>query len=706
MSRSLSFSSMPFSLKRLLLGQPIETARAHEERLPKILALPIFASDAISSTAYATQEIMLALTLTVGFATAPSTLSNLGKVLPVACCIAVLLVIVALSYRQTIFAYPGGGGAYIVARQNLGETPGLIAAASLLIDYVLTVSVSTAAGVAAITSAMPSLANHTVLICLVFVTLVTIANLRGVRESGVLFAIPSYLFIFSILLLLGLGFYRHFASGGLTPYAPLVAQSNITNPAVLPSLTLFLLLRAFSSGCTALSGIEAISNGVTAFQKPEARNAATTLTWMCVILVTLFLGITALTYVSGARPIYELHNGALAIHHGHVADPSETLISVLAHMAFDGTALQWFYFVVQVGTAMILILAANTAFAGFPRLASLLATDRYMPRQLANLGDRLAFNNGIMALATAASILIIVFHGSVTALIALYAIGVFLSFTLSQAGMVKHWLREKGNGWQLSLMVNLLGATATALVTAIITVTKFRTGAWMVVLAIPLIVWVLRKIHAHYRSVSKQLSLEGYRPRQGLRHHVFVLAPDIHRGVLPALQYARSISDDVRALHVSIDPSREERVRKRWTQYSRGVPLAILPSPFRSLVQPIDDYIARLQSMEPNSLVTIIVPEFVPAGWWPKLLHGQAALLLNLRFRFKPGVIVISVPYHIEGYVDLPKDYDPKQFRPEEKAIKDGVLPPLSDDAIADLRPGAVSALGSTPSANPQTKHS
>jgi amino acid transporter len=694
---------MPFSFKRLLLGQPIATARAHEERLPKILALPIFASDAISSTAYATQEIMLALTLTVGFATAPSTLSNLGKVMPVALCIAVLLIIVAVSYRQTIFAYPGGGGAYIVAKKNLGETYGLIAAASLLIDYVLTVSVSTAAGVAAITSALPSLSHHTVLICLFFVTLVTIANLRGVRESGVLFAIPSYLFIFSILLLLGLGFYRHF-NGGLTPYAPLVAQSHITNPAFLPSLTLFLLLRAFSSGCTALSGIEAISNGVTAFRQPEARNAAATLTWMCVILVSLFLGITALTYVSGAQPIYALHSsGALAIHHGHVDDPRETLISVLARMVFDGTMLQWFYFVVQVGTAMILILAANTAFAGFPRLASLLATDRYMPRQLANLGDRLAFNNGIMALATAASVLIIVFRGSVTALIALYAIGVFLSVTLSQAGMVKHWLREKGKNWQLSLMVNSLGATATALVTAIITTTKFRTGAWMVVLAIPVIVLVLRNIHAHYRSVSKQLSLEGYRPRQGLRHHVFVLAPDIHRGVLPALQYARSISDDVRALHVSIDPSREERVRKRWTQYSRGVPLAILPSPFRSLVQPIDDYIARLKSMEPNSLITIIVPEFVPAGWWPKLLHGQAALLLNLRFRFKPGVVVISVPYHIEAYVDLPEDYDPKHFRPEEKAVKDGVLPPLSDDAIADLRPTATSGIRSTSDARPDT---
>jgi amino acid transporter len=692
---------MPLSLKRLLLGQPIATARAHEERLPKVLALPIFASDAISSTAYATQEIMLSLALAVGFAAAPGTVANLGKVVPISFGIALLLIIVAMSYRQTIFAYPGGGGSYIVARENLGETPGLIAAASLMIDYTLTVSVSTAAGIAAVTSAFPSLLPYTVWLCLACIAGITIANLRGVRESGVLFALPTYLFIFSLVVLIVTGLYRHFMGGGLSMYAPLAAQQSIVNPNYLPSLSLFLLLRAFSSGCTALSGIEAISNGVTAFRAPEAKNAAATLTWMGAILVTLFLGITFLTYFSGAQPIFttELHNAqrVLAVHHGHVADPSETLFSVLAHLSFDGTFLQWFYFVVQVGTAMILILAANTAYAGFPRLASLLAVDRYMPRQLANLGDRLAFNNGIMALATMACLLIVIFKGSVTALIALYAIGVFLSFTLSQAGMVVHWLRGRGRNWQFSMMVNFVGALATLVATLIITITKFRGGAWMVVVAIPLIVLVLRNIHAHYRSVAKQLSLEGYRPRQGLRHHVLVLAPDIHRGVLPALQYARSISEDVRALHVSIDPTREERVRKRWTQYSRGVPLAVLSSPFRSLVQPIEDYIARLQSTEPNSLITIIVPEFVPTGWWPKLLHGQAALLLSLRFRFKPGVVVISVPYHIEAYVDLPAEDNPEQFRPEEKAVKDGVLPPLSDDTIADLRPASTSVAGSTP---------
>jgi amino acid transporter len=676
---------MSFSLRRLLIGPPIATERAHEERLPKILALPIFASDAISSTAYATQEIMLALALTVGFAANPSTLSNLSRVVPISFCIAALLIIVALSYRQTIFAYPNGGGSYIVARENLGEAPGLVAAASLMIDYVLTVSVSTAAGVAAVTSAFPVLLPHTVWLCLICIALITVANLRGVRESGVLFAVPSYLFIFSILVLLGVGFYRHFMGGGLTPYAPLVAQHSIANPSYLPSLSLFLLLRAFSSGCTALSGIEAISNGVTAFRPPEARNAAVTLTWMGAILISLFLGISFLTYYSGAQPIFETHakNGlqVLAVHRGHVADPSETLFSVLAHMAFDRTPLQWFYFIVQAGTALILVLAANTAYAGFPRLASLLAVDRYMPRQLANLGDRLAFNNGILALATFASLLIIIFHGSVTALIALYAIGVFLSFTLSQAGMVVHWIRGKGRNWQLSMMVNLVGAAATLVATAIITITKFRGGAWMVVIAIPVIVLVLKNIHRHYQSVAQQLSLRDYRPRQGLRHHVLVLVPDIHRGVIPALQYARALSDDAKAIHVSIDPAREERLRKRWTQYSRGVPLAILESPYRSLVDPIIAYVERLQLMEPNSIVTLVVPEFVPTGWWPKLLHGQAALMLNLRLRFKRGIIVIGVPYHIEAFVELPAS-PADDSSPTEQKPRGADLPPLHDDPI------------------------
>jgi hypothetical protein len=327
-----------------------------------------------------------------------------------------------------------------------------------------------------------------------------------------------------------------------------------------------------------------------------------------------------------------------------------------------------------------LILAANAAFAGFPRLSAIQAQDGFLPRQLANVGDKLVFNNGILLLAFFSGLLVILFHGSVHALIPLYAVGVFLSFTLSQAGMVKRFVTLRPAGWQWRATISAIGATATCIVMIVFGIVKFAAGAWIVVVLIPALIFLFYRIKAHYRSVAKQLSLEGYRPRQGLRHHVFVLAPDIHRGVLPALQYARAISDDVKAMHISIDPAREERVKKRWTQYSRGIPLIVLDSPYRSLTQPIEEYIDNLQRNEPNSLITIILPEFVPRGWWPKLLHGQAAFMLNLRLRLKPNVVVIGVPYHIEAYVPLPKDYDPTHFQAVERAVKDGQLPPINDD--------------------------
>ena len=661
---------MSFSLKRALVGKPIETAHAHHERLPKTTALAVFASDALSSTAYATQEIMLALMLTVSFASA-ATVGNLGYILPIAIGIGVLLTIVSVSYRQTVYAYPQGGGAYLVAKENLGQTTGLVAAAALLIDYVLTVAVSIAAGVAAITSAFPGLKNETIPLCFVFITLVAILNLRGAKESGTLFAIPTYLFIVSMLVLLGAGFFRHF-NGGLPAYAPLTAQlSGSIENTHLAQISVFLLLRAFASGCTALTGIEAISDGVPAFRAPESRNAAITLVWMSTILVTLFLGITALAYLSRTQPILTtvIENGqrVLEIEHNHVADPQETLISVLARRTFEGTAFAWFYYVISAGTALILILAANTAFQDFPRLSSILSKDRFMPRQFSNVGDRLVFNNGIIALALFSAVLVWIFKGSVTALLALYAVGVFLSFTLSQAGMVMHWRKLKTPRWQISAAVNATGAVATFIVMCIITVTKFTGGAWMVIVAIPFIVLLLRRIHAHYQSVSQQLSLENYRPAQGLRHHVLVLAPDIHRGVIPALQYARTLSEDAKGLHVANDAAREKRVRRRWTQWSRGIPLVVLDSPFRSLVNPIVEYIERLQKQEPNSIVTLIVPEFVPKGWFPKLLHGQAALLLSVRLRYKKGVVVVSVPYHIEGYVPIPKGWENKTVTPHEE---------------------------------------
>ncbi len=656
---------MAFSLKRLLVGQPIATDRAHHQRLPKVIALAVFASDALSSTAYATEEILLALMLTVSF-TAPETLQNLHTLLPVGLGIGALLVIVALSYRQTVYAYPQGGGAYLVAKENFGQQTGLVAAAALLIDYVLTVAVSVAAGVAALTSAFPHLQGHAssvIYLCLMFIALITLLNLRGMKESGTVFAIPTYGFLLSMVALLVYGFYRQ-QNGGLGDYSVLQHQQQaISNPAYQThQLGFFMLLRAFASGCTALTGIEAISDGVPAFQPPESRNAAITLGWMATILVTLFLGITALAYMSNSQPIVALAEGTsqFAVEHNHI-ESTETLLSVLAHRTFDGTSAAWFYFVLQMFTTAILVLAANTAYADFPRLSMVLARDRYMPRQMANIGDRLAFNNGIIALALCSAVLIVIFRGSVTRIISLYALGVFLSFTLSQSGMVLHWRKLRPPNWKLNVAVNAIGATATFIVMCIILYTKFKGGAWMVAAAIPIIVMGLRKINAHYRSVAQQLSLENYRPMQGRRHFVFVLVPDIHRGVIAALQYARSISPDVQALHISIDQAREKRLREKWTLYSRGVPLEMLPSPYRSLVDPVVDHITQIQKEEPRSLITIVIPEFVPREWWAKLLHGHAGLLLALRLHEREGVVVTNVPYILKPLADAPG----QEFAPE-----------------------------------------
>lgn len=652
---------MALSLKRVLIGTPVATDRAHHERLPKTTALAVFASDALSSTAYATQEIMLALMLTVAFAADPSTLQNLDKVLPIGLAIVVLLLIVATSYRQTVYAYPQGGGAYLVAKENLGQKTGLVAAAALLIDYVLTVAVSIAAGVAALTSAFPALRGHPVEIACAAIAFVALLNLRGAKESGTAFAIPTYSFVASMTFLIGYGLFRHF-NGLPMEYAPLTPQLG-----PLPSVTLapeevhqtmgwalvFLVMRAFASGCTALTGIEAISDGVPAFKKPEAKNAAITLGWMALILCSLFIGITYLTFATKAQPILPLDPGTniVALHHGHLEEPTETLVSVLAHMTFDASPFPWFYFVIQGATTLILILAANTAFADFPRLSSILAKDRFMPRQFQSIGDRLVFNNGILALAVLAGLLIWAFGGSTTRLIALYAVGVFTSFTLSQAGMVVHWFKKRTPRWQLAALVNAVGACATCVVAIIIGVTKFTSGAWMVIVAVPLLVWVLHSIHRHYASVSKQLSMEGYRPAQGVRQHVLVLVPDIHRGVIPALQLARTMSNDARAIHVSIDPTRESRVKERWTLYSRGMPLTLLPSPFRSLVDPVVDYVNELRARDPQCQVIVVIPEFEPRGWWPKLLHGHAGIALAVRLHFIPGVVVVNVPYHIEAFV-------------------------------------------------------
>lgn len=636
---------MAFKIRRALLGKPIPTEHAHHEKLSKILALPVFASDALSSTAYASEEIMAALLLAgAGYFYLTPRLS-LG--------IVVLLTIVVISYRQTVMAYPSGGGAYIVSKDNLGDLPAQAAGAALLIDYVLTVSVSIAAGIAAITSLLETVAHlhiehYIVPLCLLATAFVALMNLRGVRESGLAFALPSYSFVAIMYLLLAVGFYK-WATGGIVAAhsheALLGARpgNEAGSAHVLQTLTPFLLLRAFASGCTALTGTEAISNGVTAFREPATKNAATVMTWMGVILGSVFLGLSYLAvHVQAIPPTAEGY--------------SETVVSQVGRTVFHSIGptvggQSILYFFLQIATGAILILAANTSFADFPRLSSLMARDGYLPRQLSNIGDKLVFNNGILLLALFSGLLIILFRGSVNALIPLYCVGVFLSFTLSQAGMVTHWRKLKTAGWHLKAVVNGIGSVATCIVMVVFGVVKFASGAWIVIILIPALIVLFNRIHAHYRSVAAQLSLEGYRPRQGWRHHVLVLAPDIHQGVIPALQYARSISEDARALHVAIDPAREKRVRERFTLWSRGVPLVVLPSPYRSLIEPVMTYIDELQRRDPNSIITVVIPEFVPTGWWPKLLHGHGGLLLAMRLHFRPGVVVTNIPYHIEAFV-------------------------------------------------------
>src|ERR1041384_4301053 len=665
---------MATAIKRILVGRALRTEQAAHERLTKKTALAVFSSDALSSTAYATEEILLVLAVAAAYTSGAS----FTYVVPVSIGIAVLLGIVATSYRQTIHAYPSGGGAYIVAKENLGTSPGLIAAAALLVDYVLTVSVAIAAGVAAVTSAAQGtryalLIDHKVFLCLIFIAFIAIANLRGVRESGALFATPTYVFVVSFLFMIVFGLFHYFMYGGS---APVTAQEELKTAVGyrLQPLTLFLLLGAFSNGCAALTGIEAISNGVQAFKKPEATNAATTLVWMALLLTTMFLGTSVMAY------LYHVH-----------PKESETVISQFARIMFTGP-LGWFYYVVQAATAAILVLAANTAFADFPRLSSLLARDRFLPRQFANRGDRLVFSNGIVILAIFSGVLVIAFGGDTSRLIPLYAVGVFLSFTLSQSGMVVHWLRERkqlreakqvaenraptSNGplpdpaladeeihrsyfvtdevtapanWKKSLAINAVGALATFVVLCVFIATKFIHGAWIVVVVIPLLVLLFRSIHKHYVMVAKQLSTEGLEQLQPIKHTVIVPISGIHRGVVSALQYARSIaSDRVQAVYVDFEEEATASLKDKWERWGAGVQLVVLPSPYRELTRPLLRHIGRLARENHDTIITVVLPEFIPARWWQHILHNQSSLLLKGSLLFKKGVIVTSVPYHLE----------------------------------------------------------
>jgi amino acid transporter len=600
-------------LKRLFVGSPLPTAQSRHERLDKRTALAVFASDALSSVAYATEEILLVLILAGEVA--------LSYSLPIAVAICVLIAIVVSSYRQTIRAYPRGGGAYLVTKDNLGTLPGLVAGAALMTDYVLTVAVSVAAGIAAITSAVPALFAWRVPLGIAAVLLISVANLRGIRESGKLFAAPTYLFIFS------LGFMIVYGSLGAifdfvpeAPYRP--------HPPGLEGVSLFLILRAFSSGCAALTGVEAVSDGVTAFKPPEAQNARIVLTWLGTVLIFLFLGITYLTYDFGLKP-----------------QPEQTVVSQLGRHLFGTGPV---YYAIQVTTMLILLLAANTAFADFPRLCFFLARDRFIPRQFGTQGDRLVFSNGIIILGGLAVVLLVLFGGDTHALIPLYAVGVFLSFTLSQSGMVRRWLTLKEEGWRWRIWLNGLGAVVTGTVMLTIAVTKFALGAWIVVVLLPTLVVVFLLIHRHYAELARQLSTDGMAAPPPITNTVLVLVGDLHRGVVRALQYAQSLSPNAKAVFIEIDPERTRRLEEKWGKWGMGVPLIVLASPYRSLMGPLREYIDHLQGHDDDHIVTIILPEFVPRVWWHHLLHNQTALLVKASMLFRKNVIVTDVPYHLK----------------------------------------------------------
>jgi len=611
--------------KRVLVGKPIATSEEGHQRLTKVIALAVFASDAISSTAYAGEEVMLVL---LPVATVEQSLNVL---LPISFVVMVLLAIVVTSYRQTLFAYPNGGGSYIVSRENLGETPSLVAGASLLVDYILTVAVSISAGVAAIISAHESWADYRVTICMACVGVMMIMNLRGVKESGRIFAGPTYVYIIALAALCGYGLYRSYF-GGLSPIAedPQALAHLRSSTGALSGLTFLIVLRAFSSGAIALSGTEAISNGVPAFRKPESHNAAVTLTWMGIILGSFFFAISLLAHRLHAFPT-----------------ETETLLSVMGGAVFGkGT---FFYLLVQISTFAILILAANTAFADFPRLCSIIARDGYLPRQLANRGDRLVFSNGIVVLSAVAALLIIAFKGDTSALIQLYAVGVFTGFTLSQAGMVQHHRRLHEEGWRRGMIINAIGAGATGLVLLVVLVSKFTEGAWIPAVLVPFIVVFFKSIHGHYVHVERALAVpEGYRTPRAT-HTIVVLIGRVNRASLAALHYAKSLAPDrLVAVTVVSDAHEAEAIQEQWAVHHIELPLEIKLSPYRELARPVIEFLDELDETYENDIVTVILPEFVLRKWWEQLLHNQTALLLKGRLLFRRNTVVVSVPYHIE----------------------------------------------------------
>ena len=626
----------PRTIRSWLIGRPLSTADAPHQTIGKAVGLAVFASDALSSTAYATQEIL-------GVIAAAGTITY-GYLFPISIAIITLLAIVTISYEQTIHAYPGGGGAYIVARDNLGELPAQTAGAALLTDYILTVSVSVSSGVAQMVSAYPDLFPYRVWIAVTAVFFIMLINLRGVKESGTAFAIPTYFFVVLMVTTVGLGIFR-FLTGSL---GMVVNPPHFEAHNVVSVITPFILLHAFANGTTALTGVEAISNGITAFKEPRSKNAGITLIWMSAILGSLFLGLSFLTG--------QVHA---------VFSEEETVISQLARTIYDGRGIA--YYMLISGTTIILIMAANTAFADFPRLGALHANDGFLPRQLTYRGSRLVFSRGIMTLAVIASILIIIFQASVTKLIPLYAIGVFLSFTLSQAGMARRWwkighlkegeeITEPGStlkyekGWQYRMAINGFGAICTAIVMVVFAVTKFTEGAWVVLILTPVLVTIFFSIHRHYKNLAQNLSLDNFGaiPPHNSRHRVIMPVSGVHQGTLAALRYSRMLSDDVTAVHVAIEPAESEKVRKKWEMWGEGVRMVVLNSPYRLFLEPLLEYIAEIsEQRQSGETITIIVPEFISNNRITATLHTNTADLLRSHLKRQSGIVIINVPYHI-----------------------------------------------------------
>jgi amino acid transporter len=625
----------PSRLHSWLIGRPLPTADAEHQAIGKRIGLAVFSSDALSSTAYATQEILVIL--------AVAGTSALGYAFPIAIAIVALLAIVTISYQQTIHAYPSGGGAYIVSRDNLGQFASQVAGAALLSDYILTVSVSVSAGLAQLVSAFPFLIEYRVYLAVGVVMLIMVINLRGVKESGFVFAIPTYFFLAMLTFTVVVGFVRYF-SGNL----PSLIDPPIMDVGTTQAITLFLILHAFSSGTTALTGVEAISNGIPAFKEPRSRNAGQTLIWMSVILGSLFLSITFLSGEIGAVP-----------------SEIETVISQIARSVFAGRGI--LYFAVIGATTLILFMAANTAFADFPRLSALQASDKFLPRQLTYRGSRLVYSWGIVTLSMIAALIIILFQANVNSLIPLYAIGVFLSFTLSQAGMAHRWskigrlgpedeIKEQGSvlrydpSWRWKMIVNGFGAICTAVVVIIFATTKFRDGAWLVLILIPLLISLFYAIHRHYIRLADDLSLSDYDSPPSLSHQRIILPiSGVHKGTLTALRYARSLSNDITAVFIAIDDDQTQRIQNRWENWITDVPLVVIDSPYRELMHPLVDYIdTQAAKNEPGDIITVVVPEFVPRRWWHNFLHNQNATWLHFALRHIPGVVVVNVPYQVE----------------------------------------------------------